>query len=140
MKTNLKRRKFIETSAKGLAGAGLIAASSCTTSSGAADLGDHFIHHVFFWLKDPQNPGARKRFEAGLTALVRVETIASYHLGIPAGTSREVIDGTYSYSLLTIFRDRAGQDTYQTHPIHLKFIEDCQDLWEKVVVYDSVKI
>ncbi|MDH4059117.1 MAG: Dabb family protein, partial [Cyclobacteriaceae bacterium] len=36
--------------------------------------------------------------------------------------------------------DVGGQDTYQTHPIHLKFIEECSSLWSKVIVYDSIAV
>ncbi len=139
MTNKIKRRNFLETSVKGIAGAGVLAAVSCAPAQ-AEGIGKQFIHHVFFWLKEPVTAEGRTRFEAGLKALVKVETIVDYHLGIPAGTSRDVIDGTYTYSLLTTFKDRAGQDVYQTHPIHLKFIADCQDLWERVVVYDSISI
>jgi len=31
-----------------------------------------------------------------------------------------------------------AQDTYQSHPIHLAFIENYQHLWKKVVVYDGI--
>jgi hypothetical protein len=82
----------------------------------------------------------KEKFEEALNILVTIETIVDYHLGIPASTDRDVIDNTYSYSLLTTFRNKGDQDIYQTHPIHLKFIEDCQDLWGKVIVYDSVTI
>ena len=82
----------------------------------------------------------REKFEKALKELVSVGTIVDYHLGIPAPTDRGVIDNTYSYSLLTIFRNKEDQDIYQTHPTHLKFIEESQDLWEKVVVYDTVSI
>jgi hypothetical protein len=99
-----------------------------------------FIHHVFFWLKEPVTPGVREKFENALKKLVRVETIIDYHLGAPAPTDRDVIDTSYTYSLLVTFRNKADQDIYQTHPIHLQFIADCQDIWEKVVVYDSVSI
>jgi hypothetical protein len=99
-----------------------------------------FIHHVFFWLKKPVTIAVREKFENALKELVTVETIVSYHLGLPASTNREVIDSSYTYSLLTTYKNKKDQDIYQTHPKHLKFIEDCQELWEKVVVYDSVKI
>ncbi len=139
MTNKIKRRNFLETSAKGIAGAGIMSAASGSLQQ-PDKLGKQFIHHVFFWLKKPVTQEGRTRFENGLKALVKVETILDYHLGVPAGTSREVIDGTYTYSLLVTFKNRADQDIYQTHPIHLKFIADCQDLWERVVVYDSVAI
>ncbi len=99
-----------------------------------------FIHHVYFWLKNPVTPEVRGRFEKGLNNLVTIDTIVDYNIGVPAGTNREVIDGSYTYSLLVTFKNRKDQDIYQTHPTHLKFIEDCSSLWERVVVYDSVSI
>ncbi|MCU0362868.1 MAG: Dabb family protein [Bacteroidales bacterium] len=140
MTNRIMRRKFIETSAKAVAGAGLLAASSCAPPEKATGLGKSFIHHVFFWVKQPLTDENRIKFENALKELVTIETIIDYHLGVPAPTNREVIDSSYGYSLLTVFKDKAGQDVYQVHPKHLKFIEDCQDLWEKVIVYDSVSI
>ena len=139
MKKQYSRRDFLGNTAMGFAGAGLITAASCSGSEQAA-LGKNFIHHVFFWLKEPVTPEARDKFEKALKTLVSVETIVDYHLGVPAPTNRGVIDTTYSYSLLTIFSNKADQDIYQTHPTHLKFIEDCEELWERVVVYDTVSI
>ena len=101
---------------------------------------DYFVHHVYFWFKKPVSKKDKTRFEAALKKLVTIETIVEMHLGVPASTRRDVVDRSYSYSLLTIFKSKEDQDVYQTHPIHLKFIEDCSDLWEKVVVYDSVSI
>lgn len=139
MKKNLKRRNFISTTAAGMAGAGLLSAYSCNHGE-KITLKNMFIHHVFFWLKQPVTQEIRDKFEQALRDLVTIETIIDFHLGIPAPTSREVIDTTYSYSLLVLFKNKEDQDIYQTHPKHLKFIEDCQDLWERVVVYDSVSI
>ncbi|MDH5475859.1 MAG: Dabb family protein, partial [Cyclobacteriaceae bacterium] len=77
-------------------------------------------------------------FQKGLEELVTIETIKTKHLGVPAKTDRDVIDSSYSYSLLLMFDNKADQDIYQTHPTHLKFIEENQQYWKKVVVYDSV--
>lgn len=139
MKNNLNRRDFIGKTAKGLASAGMITVLSCSGEE-KVSLGSAFIHHVFFWFKQPVTSEVRSKFENALNDLVKVETIIDYHLGIPAATNRDVIDNSYTYSLLVIFKNKEDQDIYQTHPIHLKFIEDCQDLWERVVVYDSIEI
>jgi len=37
-----------------------------------------------------------------------------------------------------MFDDQAGQEAYQIHPLHTKFVEENSHLWSKVVVYDSV--
>ena len=139
MKKQLNRRIFIEKSTKVMAGAGLFAAASCG-KEGQTGLGKLFVHHVYFWLKDPANQEARAKFEKAARELVTVETIVDYHIGVPAPTNREVIDTSYTYSILSTYKTKEDQDIYQTHPKHLKFIEECQDLWEKVVVYDSVSI
>ena len=101
---------------------------------------NYFVHHVYFWFKKPVSKQDKTRFEEALKKLVTVETIVEMHLGVPATTRRDVVDRSYSYSLLTTFKSKEDQDIYQTHPTHLKFIEECSDLWEKVVVYDSVVI
>ncbi len=139
MATKTNRRDFIGTSSKGIAAAGIIATGSGNFLK-VNNLEKLFIHQVYFWLKKPVTPANKEKFEKALKELVKVETIVDFHLGIPAGTSRDVIDASYSYSLLVTFKNRADQDIYQPHPIHQKFIADCQDLWEKVVVYDSVSI
>jgi hypothetical protein len=97
-----------------------------------------FVHHVYFWLKNPQSKEDKAKLIAGLEKLSKVKNIDMFHIGQPAATNREVIDTSYSVSWLLIFKDKAAQDAYQVDPIHLKFVEECSDLWQKVVVYDSV--
>jgi hypothetical protein len=102
------------------------------------EINKSFIHHVYFWLKNPESKEDLQKLVAGLEALSKVKEIASFHIGKPAPTDREVIDSTYAVSWLNIFDKEEDQGIYQTHPLHLKFIEDCSSLWRKVVVYDSV--
>lgn len=98
-----------------------------------------FCHHVYFWLHNPDDSADRASFEKGIADLLKVPGIKSYHLGIPAETAvRDVVDGSYTYSYVVFFDDKAAHDVYQTHPIHLKFVADCQHLWDKVVVYDAI--
>lgn len=99
-----------------------------------------FIHHVFFWLKDPANSSHRSKLIAGLEKLASIGTIRTCHIGMPAGTDRNVIDTTYTLSWLLTFDSREDQDLYQEDPIHLEFVEECSPLWQKVVVYDSVDV
>jgi hypothetical protein len=97
-----------------------------------------FIHHVYFWLKNPTNTDDRQRLIEGLQKLSKVKTIKMFHIGKPADTNREVIDSSYAISWMLIFENKAAQDSYQVDPIHLDFVKQCQHLWSKVVVYDSV--
>ncbi|OYX92559.1 MAG: stress responsive alpha-beta barrel domain-containing protein, partial [Sphingobacteriia bacterium 35-40-5] len=40
-------------------------------------------------------------------------------------------------SLLLFFDDIAGEASYQTDPIHLDFVKNYSNLWNKVVIYDA---
>jgi hypothetical protein len=99
-----------------------------------------FIHHVYFWLKNPENINDFYQLIEGLKKLSAVSTIRSFHIGKPASTKREVIDSSYSISWLLLFNNKEDQDSYQIDPVHLKFVEECSHLWSKVVVYDTICI
>lgn len=103
------------------------------------ELKNTFIHHVYFWLKNPESKEDLQKLVDGLEALASVEEIKMYHIGVPAPTDREVIDNTYAVSWLNIFETSEDHDAYQVHPKHLKFISDCSSLWSKVKVYDSLQ-
>lgn len=98
-------------------------------------------HHVFFWLKNPHSKEDLNKLIEGLRTLEKIETVKGIHIGVPASTEkRDVVDNTYQASELLFFDDVAGQDAYQVHPIHQKFVENYSHLWEKVIVYDSIAI
>ena len=97
-----------------------------------------FIHHVYFWLKDPVNKEDKTKLIEGLKKLSKVKTIKNFYIGQPAATRRDVIDSSYDVSWLLFFDNAADQDSYQTDPVHLKFVEECSGLWTKVTVYDSI--
>jgi hypothetical protein len=119
-----------------------IAAATCAASNaGAAAAVNNIpklVHHVFFWLKNPQSKADLARLLEGLRTLAKIETVRAVHFGVPASTEkRDVVDNTFSASEILFFDDTAGQEVYQDHPIHKKFIADCSHLWERVVVYDA---
>lgn len=99
-----------------------------------------FIHHVYFWLKSPDSKADLSALTEGLQKLSKVKAIREFHIGRPADTYRDVIDRSYSLSWFLLFANEADQASYQTDPVHLKFVEDCSHLWNKVIVYDSVDV
>jgi hypothetical protein len=99
-----------------------------------------FIHHVYFWLKNPASEADKNKLIEGLTGLSKVPTIRFHHIGTPASTNRSVIERGYSVSWMLFFDNLEEEEIYQKHPIHLKFVEDYSHLWEKVIVYDSEQI
>jgi hypothetical protein len=96
-----------------------------------------FVHTVFFWLKD-RDEANKASLHAGLKKLAGISLISEAYIGQPAATNREVIDGSYDFSITFIFDDKSKQDIYQDHPDHLTFIDTCAHLWKQVQVYDAV--
>lgn len=95
------------------------------------------IHHVFFWLKRPGSKEDLNQLLTGLKTLEQIKTVRKLYIGVPASTEkRDVVDNSYHASELIFFDTLADQEAYQNDPIHKNFIEDCSQLWEKVVVYD----
>ncbi len=97
-----------------------------------------FVHHVFFYLKNVGNEADKARLLEGLNKLAKCPTIKMVHIGTPAGTTRSVIERSYTYSWLCFFDSAADEEAYQKHPIHDDFRNNYASLWEKVVIYDSV--
>lgn len=94
------------------------------------------VHHVFFWLKNPED--AAKLLE-GLKTLRAIPQVKQLFTGLPAGTEkREVVDNSYHVSELIYFESLAAQKEYQDHPVHQKFVSNYQHLWQKVLVYDTL--
>lgn len=126
------RRTFLQNA--GLAS--LASVSNITTEP--ERIKELFIHHVFFYLKEPNNAQHEAQLLEGLHKLAKVPAIQYVHIGKPAVTNRSVIVKDYTISWMCFFKNIIEEEIYQTHPIHLDFIEKYGHLWEKVVVYDSV--
>ena len=98
------------------------------------------VHHVFFWLKDPNSKADRDKLVEGVKTLRDIPTVKTLHVGIVADTEqRGVVDASWHVSELMFFTDLAGQAAYQEHPIHQDFIKNYGHLWDKVVVYDAIE-
>ncbi|WP_426090610.1 Dabb family protein [Flavobacterium sp. DSR3-2] len=99
------------------------------------------LHHVFFWLKNPQSEADKQQLISGLKTLSGIPAIRQIHVGVLASTEkREVVDTSWDVSELMFFDDEAGQKIYQDHPIHQDFVKNCSHLWKKVLVYDAIDV
>lgn len=129
---NLSRRNFVKNVSLATAATATFGTAEAKTAK------ELFVHHVYFFLKNPNNESDKTKLLEGLEKLSKVPTIRMVHIGSPASTNRSVIERGYSVSWLCFFDNLEEQEVYQKHPIHLKFVEDYSHLWEKVIVYDSI--
>ena len=134
----LSRRVFLgNTTALSLAGfLGLMPAADKSKQNKKGD----FVHHVYFWLKNPESAEDKAKLIEGLTTLRKIKPIRLARIGEPASTNRDVIERGYQVSWLLFFDSLEDQEVYQKHPVHLKFVENYSHLWDKVIVYDSVDV
>ncbi|WP_108804147.1 Dabb family protein [Aquimarina sp. Aq107] len=101
----------------------------------------NFVHSVYIWLNNPDNLEERELFEKSLTKFLNTSKYAKTNfVGTPAGTDREVVDNTYTYSIIVTFSSKEEQDLYQKEEAHLLFIKEASSLWNKVQIYDTISL
>ncbi len=109
--------------------------------STAKEFDASFAHSVYFWLKHPDSKEDRAKFEASLEQFLQNSKYAKTNfLGTPPNAVREVVDDSFTYNLIVTFESAEAQQAYQEEDAHLVFIEECKNLWEKVVVYDAIGV
>jgi hypothetical protein len=131
---NLNRKTFI------LSGVALAAGTVASAMPSTETKKYPVVHHALFWLKNPTSMADRDKLVAGVKTLSKIKTVKELRVGVVASTEkREVVDNSWGVSELMFFDDLEGQASYQTDPIHLEFIKNCEHLWEKVIVYDAIE-
>ena len=99
---------------------------------------NYLLHHVFFWLKNPDSIIDKELLVKGIKTLAAIETVRSLHVGLPASTEkRAVVDTSWQVSELMCFDDTDGQKVYQDDPLHHAFVDTYSHLWSRVLVYDA---
>ncbi|MGI9550675.1 MAG: Dabb family protein [Aurantibacter sp.] len=111
------------------------------TEKSMKDFDPNFAHTVYFWLKNPDSQTDRMAFETSLRKFLDNSQFAkTKFIGKPPTASREVVDGSFTYSLIVTFESAEAQQLYQEEPPHKVFVEESSHLWTKVIVYDSQSI
>lgn len=101
----------------------------------AKKIDGRFIHMVFFWLKESTDVDEFIKITEGF--VTQIDEVNSYYIGKPAGTPREVVDNSYQVSLVVTFNSKEEQNVYQDHAVHVQYVVDNKDKWNRVQVYDS---
>jgi hypothetical protein len=95
-----------------------------------------FSHIVVFWT-DPAQPNAVDELIAGANKLESVPGVLHLHVGKMVGSARPIVDQSYQVALNLVFTDKRAEADYQTHPLHVEFVEKIvKRVCKKVVIYD----
>lgn len=95
-------------------------------------------HMVFFTLADDSEENRKTLIQACHRHLSGHQGAVYFSVGaIAEELQREVNDQSFDVALHLVFADREAHDRYQTHPRHLRFIDQNKHLWSAVRVFDS---
>lgn len=94
-------------------------------------------HVVVFWTDKPHNEN-RDRLLAGTREwLAPIPGVLEFRTGVPVPSARGVVDDSFAVAISMTFASQAAADAYQTHPLHLRFIDECvKPCVKRLVVYD----
>lgn len=116
----------------------LITAAYGQTETTMKEFDPNFAHTVYFWLANPDSEEDRMAFELSLQKFLDNSAYAkTKFIGKPPKASRDVVDGSFTYSLIVTFESAEAQQKYQDEAPHKLFVEESSNLWSKVIVYDS---
>jgi hypothetical protein len=94
-------------------------------------------HIVIFWT-DPARAGAAEELLAGANHYLKdIPGVVHFHAGRMSPSHRPVVDQSYQVALNLLFPDKAAEQAYQVHPLHLEFVEKVfKPTCKKVLIYD----
>jgi hypothetical protein len=116
-----------------------VALAALLAASAPAFAADPAVGHmVYFKLKTPTPAEKEKLVAACKKYLEKHDGVTFFAAGVIGDAfNRSVNDRDWDVALHLVFDKKASYDKYETHPEHLKFIEENKAGWEKVRVFDS---
>jgi hypothetical protein len=96
-------------------------------------------HDVYFTLNDSSPAKRAELVAAGRKYLGGHDGVLFFSVGVRAPElARPVNDRDFDVALHVTFDGKASHDKYQEAPRHKQFIEEQQENWKKVRVFDSL--
>lgn len=133
----LSRRNFLSSSALATVSA-TIATGLPFASSAQTPEKESYVHHVVYWMNNPDSQEDLDKLVAGLKKLCTVKVIKFWQVGKPVVVDKNVMEKSYAVSLLMIFDKKSDLDVYHADPIHEEFVKECKHLWGKKIGFGSV--
>ena len=96
------------------------------------------MHAVVFWLKaEAPDDTAAEMAKFYNEEISRVRGVEHVFVGRPAGTDRDVVDGSYQVMSAVVFADVAAATAWQSDPVHDTFRDRFGPHFDRVIVYDT---
>jgi hypothetical protein len=112
---------------------------SCATIAPPAAHGT-VDHVVLMWQKRPGNAADRQALLAACSELRVIPGIKFLDAGTALASERPVVDDSFDVGLTVRFDSEKSLHTYETHPFHVKKVNEVlKPLTKKIVVYDIVR-
>lgn len=93
-------------------------------------------HVVVFWLDKPYGENRAKLLEAA-QELGNIPGCGNFRAGVAVPSPRGVVDDSFAVAISMDFTDQAAADAYQSHPDHVKFVQEAvKPMVKRFVVYD----
>lgn len=93
-------------------------------------------HVVIFWTSQADESSTTALFE-GARQLETIPGVKNFRCGLPVPSPREVVDDSFQVAISMDFDDQSAADAYQSHPDHVKFVEEVFKKYAaRCVVYD----
>ncbi|MEL7033223.1 MAG: Dabb family protein [Pseudomonadota bacterium] len=119
----------------------ILALASCATSAAreAPNAEPLLTHAVFFDLKNDDATSIQALVDGCYQYLAPHDGIVYFSAGARhLDYQREVNDLGFDVALTIVFENTAAQDAYQVTEPHLQFIEEFNENWASVRVFDSL--
>ena len=95
---------------------------------------------VLLWLKRPGNEEDRKAVRAASDELRGIPGLVFLDHGTPLASDRPVVDDSFDFGLVMRFDSVESLRVYETHPVHVKKVEEVfRPLSRKLLVYDVIR-
>jgi hypothetical protein len=116
----------------------VVVALALSSKANSAETQPMLSHDVFFSLKDHSPQAKQELIAACKKYLTDHPGTVRFAVGpIATEMKRDVNDRAFDVALHLVFKNKAAHDQYAKAARHQKFIEETQDKWEKVRVFDS---
>ncbi|MEZ5278769.1 MAG: Dabb family protein [Opitutaceae bacterium] len=94
-------------------------------------------HVVVFWTDKPMEENRRKVADGARDLLGPIPGVLEFRSGVAVPSPRGVVDDSFAVAISMTFENQAAADLYQSHPLHVRFIEECvKPHVKRFVVYD----